>query len=101
MAVDLIIFGAYGDLSARKLFPALLQLERPNLLDADLRVAAVAQESNRFDDFLSQLKHKIFSYMASDVPSEEEWQNFTDKFSYLRVNFSEPDQYDDLEAMVR
>ena len=34
-AVDLIIFGASGDLSARKLFPALFQLERLNAaLDA-------------------------------------------------------------------
>ncbi|MEC8633122.1 MAG: glucose-6-phosphate dehydrogenase [Pseudomonadota bacterium] len=100
MAVDLIIFGAYGDLSARKLFPALLQLERLNLLDADLRVAAVARREQSLDDFLSQLKHKIFSYMASDAPSEEEWQNFTDKFSYIRVNFSEPDQYDDLREWL-
>ncbi|MDB2622745.1 hypothetical protein N9X89_00410 [Luminiphilus sp.] len=42
-AVDLIIFGASGDLSARKLFPALFQLERLNLLEADLRIAAVAR----------------------------------------------------------
>ena len=86
-AVDLIIFGASGDLSARKLFPALLQLERLNLLDADLRVAAVARREQSLDDFLSQLKHKMFSYMASDAPSEEEWRSFTDKFSYLFLCF--------------
>ena len=43
-ALDLIIFGASGDLSARKLFPALFQLERLNLLGDDLRIAAVAVE---------------------------------------------------------
>jgi len=35
-AVDLIIFGASGDLSARKLFPALFQLERLNLLQWEM-----------------------------------------------------------------
>ena len=48
-AVDLIIFGASGDLSARKLFPALLQLERLNLLESDLRIAAVARREQSLD----------------------------------------------------
>ena len=48
-AVDLIIFGASGDLSARKLFPALFQLERLNLLQKDLRIAAVARTKQTLD----------------------------------------------------
>ena len=55
-AVDLIIFGASGDLSARKLFPALLQLERLNLLESDLRIAAVARREQSLDEFLPLLK---------------------------------------------
>jgi glucose-6-phosphate 1-dehydrogenase len=51
-AIDLIIFGASGDLSARKLFPALFQLERLNLLEADLRIAAVARTQQTLDEFL-------------------------------------------------
>ena len=67
-AVDLIIFGASGDLSARKLFPALLQLERLNLLESDLRIAAVARGEQSLDDFLPLLKQKMSSYMGSDAP---------------------------------
>ena len=43
-AVDLIIFGATGDLSARKLFPALFQLDAAGLLQDDLRIAAVGRQ---------------------------------------------------------
>ena len=68
-AVDLIIFGASGDLSARKLFPALLQLERLNLLESDLRIAAVARREQSLDEFLPLLKQKMSSYMGSDAPS--------------------------------
>ena len=96
MAVDLIIFGASGDLSARKLFPALLQLERLNLLEADLRIAAVARREQSLDDFLPLLKEKMSSYMGSDAPTDSEWQSFTARFSYVTVNFSEPDQYGEL-----
>ena len=95
-AVDLIIFGASGDLSARKLFPALFQLERLNLLQDDLRIAAVARTQQALEDFLPVLRGKMWSYMGNEAPSEEEWANFTQRFSYVAVNFLEPDQYGEL-----
>ena len=95
-AVDLIIFGASGDLSARKLFPALFQLERLHLLEDDLRIAAVARTQQSLEDFLPVLKGKMSSYMGNDAPTEEEWASFTQRFSYVSVNFSEPDQYGEL-----
>ena len=95
-AVDLIIFGASGDLSARKLFPALFQLERLNLLEDDLRIAAVARTQQSLEDFLPALKGKMSSYMGNDAPTEEEWASFTQRFSYVSVNFAEPDQYGEL-----
>ena len=99
-AVDLIIFGASGDLSARKLFPALFQLERLNLLEADLRIAAVARTQQTLDDFLPVLKEKMSSYMGDDAPSDEEWGSFITRFSYVSVNFSEPEQYGGLRAWL-
>ena len=99
-AVDLIIFGASGDLSARKLFPALFQLERLNLLEDDLRIAAVARTQQSLEDFLPVLKGKMSSYMGNDAPTEEEWASFTRRFSYVSVNFSEPDQYGELRGWL-
>ena len=99
-AVDLIIFGASGDLSARKLFPALFQLERLNLLEADLRIAAVARTQQTLDDFLPVLKEKMSSYMGDYAPSDEEWGSFITRFSYVSVNFSEPEQYGGLRAWL-
>ena len=92
-AVDLIIFGASGDLSARKLFPALFQLERLSLLEADLRIAAVARTEQGLDDFLPVLREKMASYMGDDAPDEDEWARFTQRFSYVSVNFAEPKEY--------
>ncbi|MCH1602426.1 MAG: glucose-6-phosphate dehydrogenase, partial [Luminiphilus sp.] len=99
-AVDLIIFGASGDLSARKLFPALFQLERLNLLDEDLRIAAVARTQQSLENFLPVLKDKMSSYMGDDAPSDDEWASFTTRFSYISVNFSKPDQYGELREWL-
>ena len=98
--VDLIIFGASGDLSARKLFPALFQLERLNLLDEDLRIAAVARTQQSLENFLPVLKDKMSSYMGVDAPRDDEWASFTTRFSYISVNFSEPDQYGELREWL-
>ena len=53
--VDLIIFGATGDLSARKLFPALFQLDTAGLLPDDLRIIAVARQEQTTEGFHEEL----------------------------------------------
>ena len=45
--IDLVLFGARGDLSRRKLFPALYQLDKADLLSDDTRIAAVARQELR------------------------------------------------------
>lgn len=62
--VDLIIFGASGDLSARKLFPALFQLDRAGLLQEDLRIAAIARHNISLEEFLQGLRERMNSYMG-------------------------------------
>jgi glucose-6-phosphate 1-dehydrogenase len=42
--MDLFIFGARGDLSGRKLFPALYHLDNCGLLPGGLRIHALARE---------------------------------------------------------
>ena len=53
---DLVIFGALGDLSNRKLFPALYQLDRAGLLDDSVRIAALARDDVSTPVFIEQLQ---------------------------------------------
>ena len=43
LASEIVIFGALGDLSRRKLLPSLYQLELAGLLSDDTRIIAVAR----------------------------------------------------------
>ena len=74
--VDLIIFGASGDLSARKLFPALFQLDRAGLLPLDLRIAAIARDTIDLDQFLSGLRERMTGYMGDSAPTDKEWEKY-------------------------
>ena len=89
--VDLIIFGASGDLSARKLFPALFQLDRAELLPSDLRITAIARDQVNVDVFLEGLRQRMNGYMGSESPSDAEWQHYSRHFQYVGADFTKGD----------
>jgi len=91
-AVDLIIFGATGDLSARKLFPALYQLDAAGLLQADLRIAAIGRQLLSAEDFKNELRQKMAGYMREPI-DESVWQRFVPRLDYLASDFAEPDAF--------
>ncbi|MEK9584902.1 MAG: glucose-6-phosphate dehydrogenase [Halieaceae bacterium] len=91
-AVDLIIFGATGDLSARKLFPALYQLDAAGLLQADLRIVAIGRQQQSVEDFKNELRQKMAGYMREPI-DESVWQRFVPRLDYLASDFAEPDAF--------
>lgn len=97
--VDLIIFGATGDLSARKLFPALFQLDAAGLLPLDLRIAAVARQEQSIDSFQHDLRSKMAGYMRQDI-DEIVWERFAGRFSYLSADFSKPHAFTALRSWL-
>lgn len=91
--VDLIIFGASGDLSARKLFPALFQLDRAGLLQDDLRIAAIARDDISLETFLEGLRERMTSYMGGGAPDDEAWAHYSRRISYTHADFSAAENY--------
>ena len=91
--VDLIIFGASGDLSARKLFPALFHLNCAGLLPEDLRIAAIARDDIGLDAFLERLRDRMTSSMGDKAPTESQWQAYSKHFTYIKTDFAHPEEY--------
>lgn len=92
-AVDLIIFGASGDLSARKLFPALFQLDQAGLLQDDLRIVAVSRDDIPLETFLTGLRKRLITYMGEEAPDDQAWTHYSRRFSYQSVDFSVVENY--------
>ena len=86
---DLVIFGASGDLSARKLFPALYHLSVAELLPDSFRIAAVARDDTDTAGFLSRLKQRMQPSIGAAHWSEDAWAQFASLFSYIKADFSE------------
>ena len=97
--VDLIIFGATGDLSARKLFPALFQLDAAGLLPDDLRIIAVARQEQTTEAFHHELLARIGSAKRQSI-SDTAWQQFAQRLTYLSADFSAPSAFKGLQASL-
>jgi glucose-6-phosphate 1-dehydrogenase len=92
----LVIFGAGGDLTRRKLMPALLHLRKHGLLPDDFSVVGVAREPYD-DDSYRDLIGKSLREFASDVFDEKTWQQFSRRVFYLSGDFSDNGMYGALQ----
>jgi len=87
----LVIFGITGDLSRRKLLPALWHLFRTNKLPASFQIIGFARR-----DFsgmaIRTFVHEILSDVFADSP-QAMIQDFLKCFSYQQGHFDEQEQY--------
>jgi glucose-6-phosphate 1-dehydrogenase len=65
--IDLILFGAAGDLSRRKLLPALMHLDNNGLLPQDLRILALSREQMTTEQFMAGQQPTLHSYIGAQA----------------------------------
>lgn len=97
---DLVLFGAQGDLSARKLFPALYHLHSCDLLPYGLRILALARADLTLEQFTAELREKITTYINPKNWSEAVWQSFAGRLAFIQLDFAEPADYQALPGWL-
>jgi len=102
---SIVIFGASGDLTQRKLVPALHTLACRELLSPDTRVIGVSRTDYSDEAFRDHLHEGIREYSrAASGPDEicQKWTKYSDNYTYMSGNLSELETYrrlgDRLEA---
>ncbi|WP_119156794.1 glucose-6-phosphate dehydrogenase [Caldimonas tepidiphila] len=97
MSFDLVFFGGTGDLTWRKLMPALFQAFRhgklPGAEQGEARILAVARDDQSDEQYRAWLHEKLRSVDASKRPSEEEFERFARLIFYRRMDLSQPEHY--------
>ena len=61
-----VLFGALGDLSLRKLMPALYQLDHAQLLSKELNIMAVARSAISITELKQRIEHTLNQYIGAD-----------------------------------
>ena len=98
--IDLVIFGARGDLSKRKLFPALFELDRAGLLTASVRIAAVAREDINSVGFIEQMLDSLKEASKEGQWDESAWLRFSRRLHYIKVDFAQKKEFTALKSWV-
>src|ERR1700752_53249 len=88
----MVIFGATGDLTARKLFPALYNLAKSNLLSREFAVVGVARNDYSVDQFRQIMSEKLQSFATSTVDANlRDW--LLRRLYYVRGEFDDATAY--------
>ena len=93
-----IIFGASGDLTKRKLLPALFHLEQSGLLPQEFSVVGVARRPLQ-DEFAKDMREGILQF-GGVKEGDAKLDEFMKKVSYHAMNFDDPEGYGKLKALL-
>ena len=95
----MVIFGAAGDLTQRKLIPALYNLAKVDLLPREFAILGVAHNPMSDDEFRKKLTGDIAHYAGREI-DQEVWEWFKQRLYYVTAEFDDNNTYGQLKSKL-
>ncbi len=95
----IVIFGASGDLTKRKLIPALYSLFAEHLLPSSFAVVGYARKALADDAFRAEMKEWCHKH-ARHKPTEALWDQFEKNLFFHTGEYDRPADYEGLTARL-
>src|SRR5207237_1159039 len=95
----LVIFGASGDLTQKKLFPALYSLAFRRLLPRGFAVVGVARTEETDDDFKERMKEAVQQHGRDEFRGDV-WETLADGMRYIATDFADEHGEEELEQTL-
>ncbi|MFO7612668.1 MAG: glucose-6-phosphate dehydrogenase [Clostridia bacterium] len=89
------IFGATGDLTKRKLIPALFALHGRRRLPEDFYVIAVGRRDKSNESYMDEMKNFIKNELRRTI-NERDWETFVKRIVYKKIDFNDDEGYEEL-----
>jgi glucose-6-phosphate 1-dehydrogenase len=96
----MVIFGASGDLTRKKLMPALYNLALEGLLPAEFAVVGMARRSLSNEEFRAQMKTAVDQNSRTGKAHQEVWDSFAQRVTYVPGNFDDPSSFGALKKEI-
>ncbi len=96
----MVIFGASGDLTARKLVPALYDLAAARRLPMEFSVVGLSRTEMSHDEFRERLRERLEEHRSGRV-SGDVWESFSKGLFYLPGDSKDPDTYEELKGFLQ
>ncbi|MCB2184006.1 MAG: glucose-6-phosphate dehydrogenase [Desulfobulbaceae bacterium] len=94
----IVIFGASGDLTVRKLIPSLFQMFSNNSLPDPVTIVGCARTSFSHDSFRDMLKEACRCQGKSDIGR---WSSFASNLFYQQIQYDSEQAFQDLASFLQ
>jgi glucose-6-phosphate 1-dehydrogenase len=91
-----VLFGATGDLAARKLLPALFSLFQSGLTPKQFAILGVARRAKSDAEWRAEMRDAVTRFGRRQPADELEWESFARHLSYQACEFADAAAYRDL-----
>ena len=95
-----VIFGASGDLTRRKLIPALYNLAVSRLLPPGMTILGFALTESSEDQFRANMREAVAQFSRRKPIDEAVWADFASRLHYVSGKFEVPESYQRLRAKL-
>jgi glucose-6-phosphate 1-dehydrogenase len=95
-----VIFGATGDLTKRKLVPALYRLVQERLVPAEFAIVGAARTELSSEEFRANMKEAVAQFSEAKSVDDEVWASFAQGLHYLKVDIGTNEDYVKLGAKL-
>lgn len=96
----LVIFGATGDLTSRKLIPAIYNLKKEGLLPANFACVGFARRDKSNEAFRVEMKKAVGTFSRSLPLDESVWQAFESHLFYHVSDFDNEEGYQKFKTLL-
>jgi glucose-6-phosphate 1-dehydrogenase len=96
----LVIFGASGDLTQRKLIPSLYSLAHEGFLPSGQVMVGFAKPQYGDAEFRAAMRDACDRFARKRPTDDAVWENFAQRLFYLQGDFTDADAYDRLKAKL-
>src|SRR5215212_9776768 len=96
----MVIFGASGDLTARKLVPALYDLASQRRLPLEFSVVGVSRTKMSHEEFRDKLHKALEEHRPGEI-SDDVWESFASGIFYLPGDSKKSETYEALKEFLK
>ena len=100
LPVSIVIFGASGDLTQRKLVPSLFNLCRKDRMPKQFSIVGFGGTAFTDDQFRAHLE-KGMKQFASFEYSKKEWKDFASRLFYQQGRYDNSSDFEKLEKLLK
>jgi len=97
---NLVIFGASGDLTKRKLLPAIYHLVQQNLLPDGFAIIGVDRDALDTKHYRDQLNAQVHEFIGDEF-SQTQWEKLISRIHYLQGDFRDAATYKKLDIALK